>query len=894
MFYNTFGPYKNCECGLVTLGTGESCRPIPLTRVSVDVTWLDLGVLVTIAQTFRNDETKSLEIQYVFPIDDRASICAFEAEIEGRKVKGEARDTEEAREIYRRSVERGWSASLTEDTKPDVLLARLGSLPPGSVASIALSYVTEATVERDALRFSLPTTVAPMCIPPSDSSEAAGVVGTTEYSLFSPCPLEVWVRIDTMSQILSLNSPTHQITVTAKNEYVSRSKHFETKVRLAGRSTHMRRDFVLLLQTAHRHEPRLILERSPAGTFAATISFVPRFLLPPFKCEFLFVIDRSCSMAGDKMEKAKDALKLFLESLPTDSYFNVIGFGFRSTSLWDRSKECDERNLKKAIALVEEMQADHGDTDAYEPLSTVFHQPFLRDRSRQIVVLTDGEASDGAEKVVSLVSKNCKNEHETRVFALGLGNDASRRLVNGIAKAGKGQALFASQKESLRDQVQELLKNAMRPALSSVEITWASPDDSASSAPPRQVEEGDDREGKESWIGAKDLPCVFDGTSFSAYCIYDAPSAIPGSITASADSPAGPLSIAFPVVREEALAGTLVHTLAARSILGEIEGESRVHGRAVELGTKYNLASRVTSFVAVDDDGEIQAKKPIFVTGSNTIPFGCHSLGESGMTLASFDRDTGRCKNHSIRGFGKKYLLEVLACFICFPIFLPIYLCRWLWRKMTRRHEVSSPNRDACEDPAAEPTERSPFLRSRPEIPVIITFDEETDEDRLKALASLQRFDGSFPLNQELLTLLRLHEEEVWKEREETQLGDSELATALAVSFMQTRLSPLENRWELVAKKSLLWLEEMESSSLIERSKRLLQTSMGGGPSKDTKPDVLLDRLGSLPPGSVASIALSYVIEATVEGDALRFSLPTTVAPRCIPPSDSSEAAWCA
>ena len=58
MFHNTFGRYENCECGLVTVGTEERCRPIPLTRVAVDVTWLDLGILVTIAQTFKNNETK--------------------------------------------------------------------------------------------------------------------------------------------------------------------------------------------------------------------------------------------------------------------------------------------------------------------------------------------------------------------------------------------------------------------------------------------------------------------------------------------------------------------------------------------------------------------------------------------------------------------------------------------------------------------------------------------------------------------------------------------------------------------------------------------------------------------------------------------------------------------
>ena len=43
--------------------------------------------------------------------------------------------------------------------------------------------------------------------------------------------------------------------------------------------------------------------------------------------EFIFVIDRSGSMDGHRMELAKEALSLFVHSLPDGCKFNVYSFG---------------------------------------------------------------------------------------------------------------------------------------------------------------------------------------------------------------------------------------------------------------------------------------------------------------------------------------------------------------------------------------------------------------------------------------------------------------------------------------------------------------------------------------------------------------------------------------
>ena len=50
--------------------------------------------------------------------------------------------------------------------------------------------------------------------------------------------------------------------------------------------------------------------------------------------EFIFLVDRSGSMGGERMNLAISALKIFLSSLPEKSLFNIISFGSNFESMF--------------------------------------------------------------------------------------------------------------------------------------------------------------------------------------------------------------------------------------------------------------------------------------------------------------------------------------------------------------------------------------------------------------------------------------------------------------------------------------------------------------------------------------------------------------------------------
>lgn len=53
--------------------------------------------------------------------------------------------------------------------------------------------------------------------------------------------------------------------------------------------------------------------------------------------EMIFVVDRSGSMSGGRMNQVKDTLQIFLRSLGEGTLFNIIGFGTRTEHLFKKS-----------------------------------------------------------------------------------------------------------------------------------------------------------------------------------------------------------------------------------------------------------------------------------------------------------------------------------------------------------------------------------------------------------------------------------------------------------------------------------------------------------------------------------------------------------------------------
>ena len=88
---------------------------------------------------------------------------------------------------------------------------------------------------------------------------------------------------------------------------------------------------------------------------------------------FIFLIDQSGSMRGEPIELVKKALLLFIQSLPANSYFQLIGFGSDFKKYNNEPVIYNKENVDNIIKIINGLDADLGGTNINAPLRSIFN-----------------------------------------------------------------------------------------------------------------------------------------------------------------------------------------------------------------------------------------------------------------------------------------------------------------------------------------------------------------------------------------------------------------------------------------------------------------------------------------------------------------------------------------
>ncbi|XP_062507413.1 protein mono-ADP-ribosyltransferase PARP4-like isoform X2 [Corticium candelabrum] len=586
---NVTDPLSKVKAGL--LGSGDAA--VPLQSVHVRAKLLDLATQVVVLQAYHNESTVPIEAKYVFPLDDMAAVCGFEAFINGKHIIGEVKEKEQAHKEYKEAISQGHGAYLMDEETPDVFTVSVGNLPPDANVLIKITYVAELAVEGEHIVFRLPGSVAPW-----KKTAALGEVTQTDVDTVKveqdTSRFSVQISIEMPFEIKSIQSPSHKL----------KTKRTATMAMVELEDGQQLNDGLqLLVGLAEIHVPRMWVEKYPSSEHrACMLTFYPEFEADfDSDYEVIFVLDQSNSMKGSAIEDARKLVMLALHHLPNHCRFNIVGFGSAHEELFPVSQHKNKETTTAAHQYIRSSKATLGSTDVWRPLrSFMLTAPSDSNDAatlpRNVFVFSDGHISE-EEATLECIRKSC---HLTRVFTFGVGSTANRHFLRSMAHVGGGCSVFfdSKAKSKWERKVKSQLEKAGQPVLTSVEVDWQQFDDNKTSKPVQAPAE---------------IISLFSGSRQVVYGFVD------NCTMATLTAHIGGKEVSTVVSTSDlsVTTGKILHQLTARAIIRDwdegtlaadrLEHEIVKHDRKayiINLSKEYSIVTQFTSFVAVEHRDE--------------------------------------------------------------------------------------------------------------------------------------------------------------------------------------------------------------------------------------------------------------------------------------------------
>ena len=431
--------------------------PQPLPRAlnvkSVKITTkIDSQVATTkVEQVFENPSPYRLEGSYFFPIPESASISDFAIYDGDKRMAAEIVEKAKARQIYDAIVRRQIDPGLLEYAGKDLFQASVFPIEPRLTKKIELTYSQVLKSEGGTVgyRYDLGSGRR---IQPQPAKEIAASVEIT-----SPIDLK------------NIFSPSHKISVTKDGE-----RH--ARLSFEGAGADAQKDFLLYYSLSEKDfGVSLLTHREPGkdGYFLMLLS--PKSNIGEderLAKDIVFVLDTSGSMSGEKIEKARAALKFGVESLGPRDRFNIISFSGEEHLMKAALIEADREGKQTGLRFIENLRAAGG-TNINDALIAALKQFQSADRPAMIVFLTDGLPSVGTTDVPTIARNVADaNRMGVRLFAFGVGYDVNTNLLDKLAADNRGVSDYIEPQEDLEVKVSNFFTRVNYPVLSDLKLDF--------------------------------------------------------------------------------------------------------------------------------------------------------------------------------------------------------------------------------------------------------------------------------------------------------------------------------------------------------------------------------------------------------------------------------------
>lgn len=438
--------------------------PLLSTKAVANISGPIANVVVT--QTYQNNGKYPIEAVYVFPASTRSAVYDMKMKIGDRVINADIQEKQKAINTYNEAKKEGKRASLLQQHRPNVFQMQVANILPGDLIEVVLKYNELLIPENQIYSFVYPTVVGPRYggAKPNDPSSSSQLTYTNDDSTPS-YDFDIEVYLNAGMPIQESISPSHKVDINY-NSLTTATVALKPSDRQKGN-----KDFIYNYTiSGDSIATGTMLYEHDDEKFFLSMVHPPRHGTPmdrPNK-EYIFVVDVSGSMYGFPIDISKKLMKSLIGNLTPKDKFNVLLFAGGSKVLANTSLSATSANLDTAFKFIDQENGGGG-TELLPALERALALPNnTDDLSRTIVVVTDGYVNVERETFHTIAN----NLGTSNLFAFGIGSSVNRHIIEGMANAGQGEAFIITEEKYSQRAADKFEKYISNPVLTNIKVNY--------------------------------------------------------------------------------------------------------------------------------------------------------------------------------------------------------------------------------------------------------------------------------------------------------------------------------------------------------------------------------------------------------------------------------------
>jgi Ca-activated chloride channel family protein len=421
-------------------------RPVEYRELTLDATAHDQAAEVQLTQVLANPGEIPIEAECLFPLPEDAAVGNLVLLVDGKEVSGKLFDKNEARKIYEDIVRRRRDPALLEYAGRGFYRTSVFPIPPHAERKLTLRYTQLLVKDGDLVRWLLPL---------------GGPAGALR-----PSKAQLHIRIESSQTLKTIYSPTHSLDFKRDD---SRRAVLTTTLDKVDQL----KELLIYFAAAQHPVAASVLSWKPQadadGYFLLLAS--PGLAEAQSKAAkaqnktVIFVLDRSGSMSGTKLDQARGALTFVLKQLQSGDTFNIVVYDDRVEPYKPELVGVSAETRSAALQYVDDIRPG-GSTNLDEALRTAMGMVTDAARPAYVLFLTDGLPTVGERNELQIAKRVREaNQHKARLLVWGVGDDVNARLLDRLGSENGGTSDYVRPSEDIEAGVARIFARMTSPVL---------------------------------------------------------------------------------------------------------------------------------------------------------------------------------------------------------------------------------------------------------------------------------------------------------------------------------------------------------------------------------------------------------------------------------------------